>query len=83
MLHENLGQKAKTFQQKLSFEGLGLDVVKLDMPRTVCAHEDCVTYKTHGPNQVQSIHYPQHCHVECYLSSVKPEVIGDPDLMGE
>ncbi|KAI1713836.1 hypothetical protein DdX_08718 [Ditylenchus destructor] len=51
----------------------------LPRPRTVCTsreHTEMVTDE-HGTSQV---HYTTHCHAECYLQSVTPKTVGDPEL---
>ena len=68
---------AKDLENKLHFQGIDLVRKNLSRPRTVCTDEACIERKLAGLNQEQVIVYSQHCHPECYLKGISPEVIND------
>ena len=68
---------AKDLENKLHFQGIDLVRKNLSRPRTVCTDEACIERKLVGLNQEQVIVYSQHCHPECYLKGISPEVIND------
>lgn len=61
-----------------------LQAHKLDQPRTVCSHTNCVEYKDDGtdPGKVNlRIVYKTQCHNPCHLNNVPVDQIAHPDLI--
>jgi GTPase SAR1 family protein len=84
----NEEQIASLCQDKLKKEdlekGLYTSIVtlqahKLDQPRTVCSHVDCVDYKKDG-NVLKTV-YKTLCHNPCHLDNVPADRIAHPDLI--
>ena len=72
----------RTFQADLRFNAFELEVVELDYPMTVCAHEDCKKYVPIGKSREMNTVYEQICHHHCYLSGVPVEVTNNEQLYG-
>ena len=72
----------RTFQADLRFNAFELEVVELDYPMTVCAHEYCKKYVPIGKSREMNTVYEQICHHHCYLSGVPVEVTNNEQLYG-
>ena len=70
----------KTFQQKLKFKAMTLDIERLSYPMTVCAAEGCKKYVNVGESGVRDTVYPQICHGHCSLSGVAVETTNNEQL---
>jgi predicted GTPase/D-ribose pyranose/furanose isomerase RbsD len=56
---------------------------EVDQPRTVCTHGDCVEVRNDFAGRDETvIVYKTMCHKPCYLSGVKRNQKGDPELRG-
>ncbi|XP_023311754.1 uncharacterized protein LOC111692176 [Anoplophora glabripennis] len=79
---ENLDLNSDTLdelRQKLYMPVIGLDVITLTQPVTVCASRKCAEiYKV---NDINKWHYKQRCHDPCFLKNVPKEVVGSPELV--
>merc|ERR1719369_496359 len=61
------------FEKKLKFQGVDLNIIKLDSPVTVCSHEGCKKYVLVGQNQERNTHYTQICHEDCTIKGLATE----------
>ena len=78
---ELINDIAKYLEDKLHFQGIDVVRKNLPKPRTVCTNPACIERKTVGETQEQVIVYSQHCHPECYLEGISPEVINDKRII--
>ena len=78
---ELINDTAKDLEDKLHFQGIDVVRKNLPKPRTVCTNAACIERKTVGETQEQVIVYTQHCHPECYLEGISPEVRNDERII--
>ena len=76
--HDN--DEIEKFQERLHFTGYERDIIELDYPRTVCAHEDCKDYKYVGQSKERQTIYTTECHSHCYLKGVPTETTNNEQL---
>lgn len=67
-------------RDKLHFQKIQLVHHALDKPRTVCNDVACKEYRDDGDGKKQTV-YKSHCHEQCYLQNVAPEVVSCVELM--
>ncbi|KAF8463715.1 hypothetical protein BDZ91DRAFT_731489 [Kalaharituber pfeilii] len=69
-------------EQRLYITKMTCEARKLDKPRTVCAHADCVRY-LEDPNDKENsiVCYDTRCHNPCGLDNVEADKIGDQNLL--
>ncbi|KAK9731258.1 hypothetical protein QE152_g13862 [Popillia japonica] len=76
-----LGDKSKSIddlKKYLMVPRIGLKVITLNYPMTVCTNQKCVDAVKIEDTTKKN--YKQKCHPHCYLSGVQKEVIGDLEL---
>jgi flagellar biosynthesis GTPase FlhF len=77
--------KKKDLEKQLVVTMKTLQAHKLDKPRTVCSHADCIDHQDDGtdPDKVNlRVVYKTHCHSPCYLDNVEADQIAHPGLIG-
>lgn len=74
--------RGSELRQCLRIQKVQLDYKKLDKPRTVCAHVNCVEYRDDGSGKnVKTTVFKTHCHETCYLKDVPVDTLGDAKLL--
>ncbi|KAK9717891.1 Ankyrin repeats (3 copies) [Popillia japonica] len=76
-----LSNKTKSIDELkkyLKVPRIGLKVIPLDHPMTVCINKKCV--ETIKVGDTIKRNYTQICHLRCYLNNIQKEVIGDLEL---
>ncbi|KAK8063208.1 hypothetical protein PG996_007860 [Apiospora saccharicola] len=71
--------KGKSLEEALHFERIEIDDERLENPRTVCKHPDCVDLKEVAG--VKRPIYKSFCHDPCTLSDVDEDVVGHASLV--
>jgi GTPase SAR1 family protein len=84
LLNEN---KKKDLEKLLRIEVKTLKAVKVDSPRTACAHESCVEHSSTGIDgldgkEILKTVYKTLCHNPCYLTGIKLDDVGNSGLRG-
>jgi GTPase SAR1 family protein len=74
--------KGDQLRNSLHVQKVQMNSEKLSMPRTVCAHGDCIEVRDDGKGQnTMVIIYKSHCHPVCYLNDVSCDQMAHPGLI--
>ena len=76
--------KAQDLEQHLYVTMRTLQAHKLDRPRTVCAHADCIDHQDDGTDPGKPnlrVVYKTRCHSPCGLGNVPADQIAHPELI--
>lgn len=76
--------KAQDLEQQLYVTMRTLQAHKLDRPRTVCAHPDCIDHEDDGTDPSKPnlrVVYKTRCHNPCWLKNVPADEIAHPELI--
>ncbi|KAF5612789.1 P-loop containing protein [Fusarium tjaetaba] len=75
-------QELQELQERLFVQKETLRSEKVDQPRTVCTHDDCIEIRTdiEGKTDIATTIYKTACHPGCCLKSVDRNKKGHPEL---
>lgn len=76
--------KAQDLEQQLYVTMRTLQAQKLDRPRTVCSHANCIDHQDDGTDPGKPnlrVVYKTRCHNPCYLDNIPADQIAHPELI--